>query len=93
MLFVNEIAITSLLILTFSSALTIKLRSNPLGIDYDPAPSPEDGPPLSAGALRNPAYLPAEIGGIVGAYVLVVSVVGDRSIHNRTSIAPRGSTF
>jgi hypothetical protein len=76
MRFVTETAITSLLILTFSSALTIKLRSNPLGIDYSPAPSPEDGPPLSAGALRNPAYLPAEIGGIVGAYVFVVSVVG-----------------
>lgn len=46
--------------------------SNPLGIDYDPAPSPEDGPPLSAGALRNKSYLPAEIGGIVGAYVFIV---------------------
>ena len=79
MRFVIETAITYLLILsvgTFSAALSIKLRSNPLGIDYDPAPSPEDGPPLSAGALRNPAYLPAEIGGIVGAYVFVTSVVG-----------------
>jgi hypothetical protein len=76
MRFVIETAITSLLILSTTSALTIKLRSNPLGIDYGPAPSPEDGPPLSAGALRDPAYLPAEIGGIVGAYVFVVSVVG-----------------
>jgi hypothetical protein len=76
---VIETAITSVLVLSigsFSSALSIKPRSNPLGIDYDPAPSPEDGPPLSAGALRNPAYLPAEIGGIVGAYVFVISVVG-----------------
>ncbi|KAI3320224.1 hypothetical protein HD806DRAFT_506846 [Xylariaceae sp. AK1471] len=37
---------------------------------FDPTPSPEDGPPLSAGALRNPAYLPAQIGGIVGSYAL-----------------------
>lgn len=51
-------------------------KNNPLNIDWYPAPSPEDGPPLSAGALRNPAYLPAEIGGIVGAYVFSVSVVG-----------------
>ncbi len=31
------------------------------------APLPEDGPPISVNALRDPAYLPAEIGGIVGA--------------------------
>jgi hypothetical protein len=48
-------------------------RANPLNIDYDPAPAPEDGAPLSASALRDKSYLPAEIGGIVGAYVLVVS--------------------
>ncbi len=51
-------------------------KNNPLNIDWYPAPSPQDGPPLSAGALRNPAYLPAEIGGIVGAYVFSVCVVG-----------------
>ncbi|KAH8666401.1 hypothetical protein BX600DRAFT_435805 [Xylariales sp. PMI_506] len=49
--------------------------NNPLNIDWYPAPSPEDGPPLSAGALRNPAYLPAQIGGIVGAYALSLVVV------------------
>ncbi|KAI1309280.1 hypothetical protein F5Y03DRAFT_76909 [Xylaria venustula] len=42
---------------------------------FDPAPSPEDGPPLSAGALRNPAYLPAQIGGIIGAYALSLVLV------------------
>ncbi|KFY52461.1 hypothetical protein V496_08438 [Pseudogymnoascus sp. VKM F-4515 (FW-2607)] len=50
----------------------INARGNPLNIDWDPAPSPEDGPPLSAGALRDKAFLPAEIGGIVGAYAFVV---------------------
>lgn len=51
-------------------------KNNPLNIDWYPAPSPEDGPPLSAGALRNPAYLPAQIGGIVGAYLLSAGIVG-----------------
>ncbi|KFZ09009.1 hypothetical protein V501_05759 [Pseudogymnoascus sp. VKM F-4519 (FW-2642)] len=53
----------------------INARSNPLNLDWDPAPSPEDGPPLSAGALRDKSYLPAEIGGIVGAYVFVVITI------------------
>lgn len=49
--------------------------NNPLGIDWGPAPPPEDGPPLSAGALRDPAYLPAQIGGIVGSYALSLVLV------------------
>lgn len=61
---------------SLSAARPIKHRSNPLGIDWSPAPSPQDGPPLSAGALRDPAYLPAEVVGIVGSYVFVVCVVG-----------------
>ncbi|POR35203.1 Uncharacterized protein TPAR_04639 [Tolypocladium paradoxum] len=43
-------------------------NSNPLNIDWGPAPDPGDGPSFSAGALRNKAYLPAEIGGIIAAY-------------------------
>ncbi|KND90576.1 hypothetical protein TOPH_04808 [Tolypocladium ophioglossoides CBS 100239] len=43
-------------------------NSDPLNIDWGPAPDPQDGPSFSAGALRNKAYLPAEIGGIVAAY-------------------------
>ncbi|KAK4141137.1 uncharacterized protein C8A04DRAFT_39367 [Dichotomopilus funicola] len=46
-----------------------------LVLDYSPAPSPEDGPPASAGALRDPAFLPAQIGGIVGAYALSLVLV------------------
>lgn len=61
---------------TSSRASLIALRDNPLGIDWYPAPSPEDGPPLSRNALRNKAYLPAEIGGIIGAYVLTLIIVG-----------------
>ena len=49
---------------------------NPLGIDWTPAPAPQDGPPLSAGASRNLSILPAQIGAIVGAYVAFVLAVG-----------------
>jgi hypothetical protein len=62
------------------SAGSVERRSNnnPLNINWDPAPAPEDGPPLSAGAIRDPAYLPIQIGGIVGSYAvsLVLVAVG-----------------
>ncbi|KAI0010366.1 hypothetical protein F4779DRAFT_616650 [Xylariaceae sp. FL0662B] len=54
-----------------SSSVIEDLHSN----YFDPPPSPEDGPPLSAGALRNPAFLPAQIGGIVGSYALSLVAV------------------
>lgn len=38
----------------------------------EPAPDPEDGPPLSASASRDKSLLPAQIGGIVGSYVVFV---------------------
>ncbi|MCJ1452976.1 hypothetical protein MMC28_003321 [Mycoblastus sanguinarius] len=41
-----------------------------------PAPPPGEGPPLSASALRDPSYLPAQIAAIVGAYVFSVLVIG-----------------
>ncbi len=41
-----------------------------------PAPPPGKGPPISASALRDPAYLPAQISAIVGAYVFSVLVIG-----------------
>ncbi|KAL8936087.1 MAG: hypothetical protein Q9216_005111 [Gyalolechia sp. 2 TL-2023] len=47
-----------------------------VSILHAPAPSREDGPPLSANSLRNPAYLPAQIGGIFAAYVLSLVVIG-----------------
>lgn len=51
-------------------------KNNPLNIDWDPAPAPEDGPPLSAGASRDRSLLPAQISAIVGAYIFCVCVVG-----------------
>lgn len=50
-------------------------NNNPRNIDWDPAPAPEDGPPLSRGAIRDPAYLPAQIGGIVGSYAVSLVIV------------------
>jgi hypothetical protein len=78
----TTIAVNLILLLTgwsgisYANILKDIPKNNPLNIDWYPAPSPEDGPPLSAGALRNPAYLPAEIGGIVGAYLFSVFIVG-----------------
>lgn len=48
---------------------------NPLGIDLSPAPSPEDGPAGARYAIRNPAYLPAEISAIVGSYAFSLVLV------------------
>ncbi|ROW08222.1 hypothetical protein VMCG_03342 [Cytospora schulzeri] len=50
-------------------------NNNPLNIDWSPAPPPDQGPPGAAGALRNPAYLPVQIGGIVGSYALSLVLV------------------
>lgn len=41
-----------------------------------PAPPPGKGPPISASALRDPSFLPAQIAAIVGAYVFSVLVIG-----------------
>ncbi|EPE28872.1 hypothetical protein GLAREA_00030 [Glarea lozoyensis ATCC 20868] len=62
-----------------ASAISVKrtilqLRSG-IGIDWSPAPSPEKGPPASAGATRDKTVLPAEIGGIVGAYLFCLCIV------------------
>ncbi|GAB1315899.1 hypothetical protein MFIFM68171_06109 [Madurella fahalii] len=51
------------------------LSRRSLALDFSPAPPPEEGPELSAGALRDPAYLPAQIGGIVGAYAFSLVLV------------------
>lgn len=51
-------------------------RRGNLILDYSsPTPSPEDGPPLSADAVRDKAYLPYQIGGIAGSYGLCLIIV------------------
>ncbi|KAL2050016.1 hypothetical protein ABVK25_009743 [Lepraria finkii] len=41
-----------------------------------PAPPPGKGPPISASALRDPKYLPAQIASIIGAYIFSVIFIG-----------------
>ncbi|EMC98496.1 hypothetical protein BAUCODRAFT_32542 [Baudoinia panamericana UAMH 10762] len=48
----------------------------PIWIDNGPPPSPENGPPLSANAIRNKAILPYEVIAIVCSYVLTVLILG-----------------
>lgn len=45
-------------------------------VDEDPAPSPENGPPGAANAIRDKKYLPAQVSAIIGAYVLFVVCIG-----------------
>ncbi|TAQ87811.1 hypothetical protein B7494_g3879 [Chlorociboria aeruginascens] len=66
-------------------------------IDNSPAPSPEDGPPASFHASRNPALLPAQIGAIVSAYVLSVLIIGSailwigRRLRRETNVPAKPS--
>ncbi|EXJ54591.1 hypothetical protein A1O7_09932 [Cladophialophora yegresii CBS 114405] len=41
-----------------------------VNIDNDPAPPPDQGPPISVGALRDRSKLKYEVIGIIGAYVV-----------------------
>ena len=83
----TETAIIAPLILILSWApisigniLTDIPKKNPLNIDWYPAPSPQNGPPLSAHASRDPALLPAQIGAVVGSYLFSVCIVGSALI-------------
>ncbi|OAP54659.1 hypothetical protein AYL99_11107 [Fonsecaea erecta] len=75
-------------ILTFSLLICISVLIVPpsaaqphsiwdISIDESPAPPPDQGPPLSAGALRDKSKLKYEVIGIVGAYVvwLLITIV------------------
>ncbi|KAF4622710.1 hypothetical protein G7Y89_g14319 [Cudoniella acicularis] len=61
---------------TASAIVSTNQRRSFLGVDYAPAPSPEDGPAFSAHASRNKALLPYQVIGIVGAYLICVIIVG-----------------
>ncbi|KAK6580252.1 hypothetical protein PZA11_007274 [Diplocarpon coronariae] len=70
-------------------------KSNPLNIYWDPAPSPEDGPPLSAGASRDKSLIPAQVGAIFGSYLVCVCIFGilltvlGRRLRNRVQTSSR----
>lgn len=61
-------------------------------IDNSPAPSPEDGPPGAANALRNPAYLPVQITGIVCAYLACVLFISTALIFVGRRLRQRAQT-
>ncbi|KAL8936723.1 MAG: hypothetical protein Q9211_004042 [Gyalolechia sp. 1 TL-2023] len=61
--------------LCFSFATALPKSVWHVSILRGPAPSREDGPPISAKSLRNPAYRPAQIGGIFAAYLLSIVVI------------------
>lgn len=58
-----------------SEDLFARAFPNPLSIDLNPAPSVEDGPPGARYAIRNSAYLPAQISAIVGSYAFSLVLV------------------
>lgn len=64
------------LIALISPAIALPNNIFHVSIDDGPAPSPADGPPLAASAIRDRSYLPAQIGSIVGAYFLCVLIIG-----------------
>lgn len=66
---------TAIFLITISQVDARSILPRVLGIDNNPAPSPEDGPPLSANASRNKDLLPGQVGEIIGAYVFVLILV------------------
>jgi hypothetical protein len=94
---IHASAILLLICLTISSAniLTDVPKNNPLNIWWSPAPPPADGPPLSASASRDPALIPAQVGGIIGAYLFSVCIVGiallaiGRKLRHQVQISPK----
>lgn len=59
-----------------SSSVAIPTSIWHVSIFQGPVPAPEDGPPLSASALRDSSYIPLQVGSIVGAYLLFVIATG-----------------
>lgn len=55
-----------------SSSVAVPTSIWHVSIFQGPVPAPEDGPPLSASALRDSSYIPPQVGSIIGAYLLFV---------------------
>ncbi|KAI9782765.1 MAG: hypothetical protein M1816_001717 [Peltula sp. TS41687] len=72
----NSFAAFTFLLLVGDLVSAESQPGNPLNIDRDPAPPPDQGPPLSRGASRDKSLLGAQIGAIVGSYILFIIVLG-----------------
>ncbi|KAI9825200.1 MAG: hypothetical protein M1826_007057 [Phylliscum demangeonii] len=68
--------ITFWLVLSSAVLGTTATASARIEIDRDPAPPPDQGPPLSRHAVRDRSLLGAEVGAIVGAYGLFLLLLG-----------------
>ncbi|KAI9889982.1 MAG: hypothetical protein M1814_004600 [Vezdaea aestivalis] len=55
-----------------SLLLSVSASDNPLNIYYDAAPSPQEGPPFSRHASRDPSLVPIQASAIAGAYFITV---------------------
>lgn len=74
---VNQpVALIQHILLTTVLAPSVQANLWTIDIDNGPAPSPEDGPPLSAHASRNPDLLAGQICGIIGAYLATIFILG-----------------
>ena len=66
-----------------------------ISILNSPAPPRESGPPLSAHNLRDPKYLPLQIGGIAGAYLIWLIFIGTallivgRNLRRKAQMSPK----
>ena len=66
-----------------------------ISILNSPAPPRESGPPLSAHNLRDPKYLPLQIGGIAGAYLIWLIFIGTallivgRNLRRKAQTSPQ----
>lgn len=70
------VSLFSLLLVTSSSLLTAHAQAAPsVFAREETAPAEQFVPEFSRNALRDPAYLPAQIGGIVGAYAVSLVLV------------------
>lgn len=64
-----------------------------VNIDESPAPAPQDGPPFSAHASRNPALIPYQVIGIVGAYVGSCLIIGSLLLTVGRSLRKRAQAM
>ncbi|KAJ9657180.1 hypothetical protein H2201_008261 [Coniosporium apollinis] len=92
-----ELPITALLFLLAASVGATPPGFWDIEIDNGPAPSPEDGPPLSANASRDKSLLPAQICGILGGYIITILFIGacllifGRRLRKQALLAAQGA--
>lgn len=63
------------LVLVHTASVYAVIQDRSLHIDNDPAPPPDQGPPLSRNASRDMSLLPGQVCGIVGAYFFTIAVI------------------